>query len=90
MKDTPSAQTLNNTGACAVVNGPSGSGKSLFLRTIADLDPNEGKVFLGDLPRASMPATRWPRNVVYQSAEEPGDWCIARLFALGFGAVGML
>ena len=69
MKDTPSAQTLNNTGACAVVNGPSGSGKSLFLRMIADLDPNEGKVFLGDLPRASMPATRWRRNVVYVAAQ---------------------
>ena len=43
--------------------------KSLFLRMIADLDPNEGKVFLGDLPRASMPATRWRQgNVVATSA----------------------
>ena len=31
------------------------SGEILLLRMIADLDPNEGKVFLGDLPRASMP-----------------------------------
>ena len=26
----------------------------------------------------------------FASAEEPGDWCIGHLFALGFGAVGML
>jgi putative ABC transport system ATP-binding protein len=45
------------------------SGESLFLRMIADLDPNEGKVFLGDLPRASMPATCWRRNVVYVAAQ---------------------
>ena len=45
------------------------SEESLFLRMIADLDPNEGKVFLGDLPRASMPATRWRRNVVYVAAQ---------------------
>jgi hypothetical protein len=38
------------------------------------------------------PVGRPPNEVrrFYQSAEEPGDWCIGRLFASGFGAVGML
>jgi len=60
-------------GACAAVSGPSGSGKSLFLRMIADLDPNEGEVFLGAVPRSSMPATRWRHNVVYVAAQS-GWW----------------
>jgi putative ABC transport system ATP-binding protein len=60
-------------GACAAISGPSGSGKSLFLRMIADLDPNEGEVFLGGTPRASMPATRWRHSVVYVAAQT-GWW----------------
>ena len=33
-------------GECIAVGGASGSGKSLLLRAIADLDPNEGAVTL--------------------------------------------
>ena len=33
-------ELLLDKGACAAITGPSGSGKSLFLRMIADLDPN--------------------------------------------------
>src|ERR1700750_1419135 len=46
-------------GSCAAITGPPGSGKSLFLRMIADLDPNEGEVWLNDRERASMPAPAW-------------------------------
>jgi ABC-type iron transport system FetAB ATPase subunit len=60
-------------GACAAVSGPSGSGKSLFLRMIADLDPNEGEVWLGKAARSSMSPTRWRRNVVFVAAQ-PGWW----------------
>lgn len=60
-------------GACAVITGPSGIGKSLMLRMIADLDPNIGTVRLGDADRDAMPAPVWRRQVVYASAE-PGWW----------------
>jgi ABC-type iron transport system FetAB ATPase subunit len=60
-------------GGCIGVSGPSGSGKSLFLRMIADLDPNEGEVWLGDKPRSSFTGPAWRRQVVYAPAES-GWW----------------
>jgi ABC-type iron transport system FetAB ATPase subunit len=60
-------------GDCVAVTGPSGSGKSLFLRMIADLDPNEGEVWLDGTARSSMPAPVWRRRVSYAAAE-PGWW----------------
>jgi len=60
-------------GACAAITGPSGSGKSLFLRMIADLDPNQGKVWLNGIERASLPAPEWRKQATYVSAES-GWW----------------
>ncbi len=60
-------------GSCAVVAGPSGVGKSLFLRLIADLDPGTGTVRLDGVDRAAVPAPRWRRLVTYVAAES-GWW----------------
>lgn len=60
-------------GECLAITGPSGAGKSLFLRMIADLDPNQGEVFLDGVERHSMSAPEWRSRVVY-SAAEPGWW----------------
>jgi putative ABC transport system ATP-binding protein len=66
-------ELILDKGACAAITGPSGSGKSLFLRMIADLDPNEGDVWLNERERAAVPAPEWRRQVTYVSAES-GWW----------------
>ena len=60
-------------GECIAITGPSGAGKSLFLRMIADLDPNEGEVLLNDQPRTRFAPPEWRHRVTY-SAAEPGWW----------------
>ena len=55
------------------MQGPSGAGKTLLLRALADLDPNEGEVLLEGTPRATIPAPQWRRQVAYV-ASEPGWW----------------
>jgi ABC-type iron transport system FetAB ATPase subunit len=60
-------------GGCIGITGPSGSGKSLFLRMICDLDVNEGEVWLDGAPRGGMTAPAWRRQVVYAPAES-GWW----------------
>ena len=53
-------------GEIVVVSGPTGSGKTLFLRALADLDPSdEGEAFLHAEERATMPASRWRSRVMY-------------------------
>ena len=61
------------SGACAVISGPSGAGKSLFLRMIADLDPNEGDIWQDERPRRSLRAPDWRKAVPYVAADA-GWW----------------
>ncbi len=83
-------------GECIALRGPSGAGKTLLLRAIADLDPNAGSVRLQGRDRANYPGTRlapsrrqraggtrlWSETVRKHFA----DWTPAMAFlgALGF------
>ncbi|MEE9452039.1 MAG: ABC transporter ATP-binding protein, partial [Gammaproteobacteria bacterium] len=60
-------------GECLLVQGASGSGKSLFLRALADLDCNEGTVALDGKLREDFPAPQWRQLVAYVPAES-GWW----------------
>jgi hypothetical protein len=60
-------------GTAVAVRGHSGAGKTLLLRAIADLDPNEGQVRLEGRDRESFSAPEWRRQVGYLPAE-PGWW----------------
>lgn len=60
-------------GHCISISGRSGGGKSVILRSIADLDPHEGEVFLEGRACSSMPAPQWRRQVTYVAAES-GWW----------------
>jgi ABC-type iron transport system FetAB ATPase subunit len=60
-------------GECVAVMGASGAGKSLLLRAIADLDPNDGDVALNGITRNAIPANVWRRQVALVPAES-GWW----------------
>lgn len=60
-------------GECVAIMGASGAGKSLFLRSIVDLDPNRGEISLDGRSRASMSACEWRRQVMFVPAES-GWW----------------
>jgi putative ABC transport system ATP-binding protein len=82
--------------ALVCLSGPSGAGKTLLLRALADLDPSHGEVLLDGLPRERFRADDWRRQVAYLPAESRW-WAAtvaehftvvvpAQLEALGFGA----
>jgi UDP-glucose/iron transport system ATP-binding protein len=68
----PTSLTLER-GECVGLSGPSGAGKTLLLRALADLDPNSGDVRLDGVARDAMAAPAWRRNVAYVAAES-GWW----------------
>ncbi len=71
-------------GTCVSIEGKSGSGKSVMLRMIADLDPHQGDALLDGVACSRMPAPRWRRMVTYVTAES-GWWDerVAAHFAAG-------
>ncbi len=56
-------------GEAVAMLGPSGAGKTLLLRAIADLDPKDGACALGAEQREDMAAPDWRRLVTYMAAE---------------------
>lgn len=62
-----------DAGDCVCISGPSGTGKSLLLRAIADLDPHDGQVWLGNRSCTATPADEW-RTAVGLLPPESSWW----------------
>ena len=62
-----------SAGKCVAIVGTSGSGKTLLLRAIADLDENVGTIRLNDWFRTEISAREWRRQVCYVPSES-GWW----------------
>ena len=80
-----------DAGECVALSGPSGAGKTLLLRAVADLDPSVGAVSLDGVSREAMPAPEWRRRVCYL-APEAGWWAdgVAAHFPNRAGALALL
>lgn len=78
-------------GECIALRGASGAGKSLFLRAVVDLDPNDGRVSLAGRDRSAMSAPEWRRLVAMVPAES-GWWTdhVADHFEPGETTAGLL
>ncbi len=50
-------------GEACFIQGDSGSGKTLFLRAIADIDSAKGNISLNSINRNSIPAPEWRKQV---------------------------
>lgn len=60
-------------GECMGIEGPSGSGKTRLARTLADLEPAAGHIFVNGAERMETPPPAWRQLVRYLSSE-PGWW----------------
>ena len=58
-----------NSGECVAVSGASGSGKSLLLRALADLDEHKGDVSLDAVSMNDLAAPEWRQKVALLPAE---------------------
>jgi len=54
---------------CIGITGPSGIGKSLLLRAVADIDPHTGFVFLNGIEAGHIKAPEWRKMVGLMPAE---------------------
>lgn len=51
------------------LTGPSGIGKSVLLKALADMLPHQGDIFLGDVESQTIPAPQWRQKVALLPAE---------------------
>jgi ABC-type iron transport system FetAB ATPase subunit len=58
-----------DAGTCVGLSGPSGAGKTLLLRAIADMEPHGGAVFLDGTEQRQVHAPAWRRQVALLPAE---------------------
>lgn len=58
-----------SAGECVCLRGASGSGKTLLLRAVADLDLHQGEAWLDGAACSAMPAPAWRRKVMLVAAE---------------------
>ena len=58
-----------NSGECMGLSGRSGTGKTLLLRAIADLDQSQGIVLINGKKREDFPGPVWRKKVGYLPAE---------------------
>ncbi|WP_444910590.1 ABC transporter ATP-binding protein [Microbulbifer sp. TRSA005] len=56
-------------GEVVCLSGPSGSGKSRLLRAIADVDPHNGQISLGNNLQEAMSGHQWRRQVMLVPAQ---------------------
>ena len=66
-----------DVGDSLCISGPSGSGKSLLLRAIADLDPHEGEVLLQGESATAIPPSVWRARVGLLPPES--SWWLPRV-----------
>ncbi len=64
-------------GECITVEGSSGSGKSLLLRAVADLDPHQGEVTVDGVASRDLPPPQWRQRVTLIPAES--QWWAERI-----------
>jgi putative ABC transport system ATP-binding protein len=57
------------TSELVCLSGPSGAGKTLLLRALADLDVSHGEVLLEGVPREQLTPVEWRTRVGYLSAD---------------------
>lgn len=87
-------ELLLTSGTCIAIHGDSGSGKTLLMRAIADLDESTGDVRLDGVTRDQFSGPAWRRQVIYVAAEShwwhpqvrdhADHWQAAHLATLGF------
>lgn len=59
------------------LGGASGTGKTLFLRAIADLDPHKGRIFLNGRHQSDFPPPQWRKNIGFLPSES--QWWFDRV-----------